>query len=94
MLRMYVSVFNVGVIWLCVKIWGEKTVTSVDTHLPSACTHTNIHKHTDVQTHAHPPFPRHKAVCEDIDITTLSTTSAQEKLVGEISLSSLRKERK
>lgn len=59
----------VGVIWLCVKIWREKTVTSVNTHLPSACTCT--HKHTCTL----PPPP-------SFTITTLCTISSQEKLVG------------
>lgn len=35
-----------------VKIWRAKTVTSVNTRLPSACTHTFTHAHKYM--HAHP----------------------------------------
>lgn len=41
--HLYVSVFNVGVIWVCVKIWREKTVTSVNT--PAQCMHLDTVTH-------------------------------------------------
>ena len=82
LLHTYVSVFNVEGIWLRVKIWREKTVTFVNTHLPSACTPAQCmhscpmhalalafaHKHG--QTHMLIPLPL-SVTQEDIDITTV-----------------------
>ncbi len=63
-------------------------------HTPAQCMHSHTHTHTQTYTHTFTPslFHCHEALCEDSDITTLCTTSAQEKLVGEMSLSSQRRE--
>lgn len=74
--------FNVRMIWLCVKIWREKTVTFVNT--PAQCMHINTHVFSP------PPSPLtatgHWHWCHNI-IYNLSLP-----LACEISLSSLWKE--
>lgn len=78
MLQMHVSVFNVGVIWLCKNMESENS--HLCQHPPAQCMHS--HLHTRTQIHACSPCSLchcHKAFCNDIDITTLCTGSAQEK---------------
>lgn len=46
-----------------------------------ALSRTQTYTHVNTDTHMNPPTLSHchEALCEDIDITTLCTTSAQEK---------------